>query len=314
MDLKFAEYIVALDEERSVTRAAEKMNISQSALSNFLIRHEKEKGMKIFIRYKNTLIPTEKGQRYINALRQMCTLKAYAYQRIRACCGQVTDIIRIGVTPSQGMKHLADVYPAFVKSCPSTKLDIREEYGPRLRELVAENEIDLFFCTLNEDETETEHWMTYKTHPIQLVATMHKYFAKDLAGSPDGSRYSVIECGQLQGIPVILHGEGTSMRYAQDKLFLKERFTPVVIAEGNNSRMIKTLVKRGLGVVFLPEHYVEEGDMEDVAAFHVDAMMSIYRGISVRRGHHLSEAEACLADLVWSCETRRGEAHGTAAD
>ena len=79
MDLKFAEYIVALDEERSVTRAAEKMNISQSALSNFLIRHEKEKGMKIFIRYKNTLIPTEKGQRYINALRQMCTLKAYAY-------------------------------------------------------------------------------------------------------------------------------------------------------------------------------------------------------------------------------------------
>ena len=38
VDLKFAEYIIALDEERNVTRAAKKLGMSQGALSNFLIK------------------------------------------------------------------------------------------------------------------------------------------------------------------------------------------------------------------------------------------------------------------------------------
>jgi|GEM_PF-2595328 len=314
MELKFAEYIVALDEERNITRAAAKLNISQSALSNFLLKHEKENDMKLFVRYRNTLIPTEKGQRYISALRQMCTLKSYAYQRIRTYCGQANDEIRIGVTPSQGMNYLTDSYAAFVKSYPSTKLNIVEDYSANLKIRLLDNVIDMFFGAMSATEYQSEQWFNYRVLPIRLVAVMHRYFAADLVRTERGRGYSSITCEQLQGMPIILHGEKTSMRVAQDEFFIKERFTPVIIAEANNSHMIKGLVKRGLGVGFLPEHDVELREMEDAVCFHLDSLPFIYRGIAVRKGYELSRSEEYLANLLWSYEVKKGETYAAAAD
>ena len=113
---------------------------------------------------------------------------------------------------------------------------------------------------------------------------------------------------------MILHGEKTSMRRAQDELFLKERFTPVIIAEGNNSHMIKKLVKQGLGVGFLPEYDIDGGELEDIVCFYIDSMPYIYRGIVIRKGYSLNEAETCLAELMWSYESRKGETYGSTAD
>lgn len=314
MELKFAEYIVALDEERNITRAAAKLKISQSALSNFLIKHEKENGMRIFVRYRNTLIPTEKGQHYISALRQMCTLKTYAYQRIRTYCGQINDEIRIGVTPSQGMNYLTDSYSMFVKSYPSTKLNIVEDYSANLKTRLLDNVIDMFFGATSELEDQSKQWFHYRALPVQLVAVMHRYLAADLIQAERGEGRTFITCEQLQGMPIILHGKKTSMRVAQDEFFIRERFTPVIIAEANNSHMIKGLVRRGLGVGFLPEQDVDLGEMKDTVCFHLEALPCIYRGIAIRKEYELSRSEEYLAELLWSYEVKKGERHAATAD
>ena len=55
MDLKQIEYIVKIDDEHSITRAAEKLFVTQSALNQQLLRLEKELGAPLFHRDRTGL-------------------------------------------------------------------------------------------------------------------------------------------------------------------------------------------------------------------------------------------------------------------
>ena len=304
MDLKFAEYLLALHDARSVTRAAQGLNMSQGALSNFLMKQEEAMGMQIFIRHKNTLIPTATGRLYLNALRQMVSLKEYAYQSIRTQCGTKGEVIRIGVTPSRGLQCLTDAYSEYVKHYPAVKLDIHEEYVSRLKDMITEQKIDMFFGAVTKEEIETSCWTSCKSRRIPVVAAVHKFLAPGLGETPVKGRFAAVRCSDLKELPMIIHGERTSIRRLQDQLVMAERFSPAVIAEGNNSSMVKSLIQKGLGVGFIPEHYMDEEDMASVKAFYIEPRLSIYRCIAVPKNKEMTEAQSCLADLMWAQELR----------
>ena len=62
MDLKQIEYIIAISEEHSITRAGEKLFITQSALNQQLQKLEKELGTPLFIRTRSDWQLTPAGQ------------------------------------------------------------------------------------------------------------------------------------------------------------------------------------------------------------------------------------------------------------
>ena len=75
MDLHLLENIVCIADERSITRAAEKRFVTQSALYQQLQKLEDELGVPLFIRTRSNWQPTEAGNAYLAAARQMLLLK-----------------------------------------------------------------------------------------------------------------------------------------------------------------------------------------------------------------------------------------------
>ena len=67
MDIKNPEYILEIARQQSVTRAAQKLFITQSTLSQYLLKLESELNTPLFERKKNRLVPTGAGQIYIQA-------------------------------------------------------------------------------------------------------------------------------------------------------------------------------------------------------------------------------------------------------
>lgn len=61
MDFRQLEYIVAIAENKSISKAAETLFISQSGLNQQLIKLEKELGLQLFDRNKHFLRPTKAG-------------------------------------------------------------------------------------------------------------------------------------------------------------------------------------------------------------------------------------------------------------
>ena len=73
MELKELEYIVAVAEERSISKAADRLYLAQSSLSQFVSRYEAELGVKLFKRTSGGVRPTAAGSCF-------CAMPA------RCCC------------------------------------------------------------------------------------------------------------------------------------------------------------------------------------------------------------------------------------
>ena len=76
------DYIKTIAEVRSISVAAEKLGISQPALSNYLKKKEKELGAVLFDRNKQPLQLTEAGTIYLEYIERFSTLEHELQQRI----------------------------------------------------------------------------------------------------------------------------------------------------------------------------------------------------------------------------------------
>ena len=82
MDLKQLEYIVSIDNEKSISKAADKLFITQSALNQQLLKLEKELGVQLFVRRSHAMTPTFAGKIYLSSARRMLDMKNETYKII----------------------------------------------------------------------------------------------------------------------------------------------------------------------------------------------------------------------------------------
>ena len=75
MDTKQIEYILKIAEENNITRAADKLFLTQSALNQQLLKLEKELGTPLFYRSRTNWRPTEAGEVYLRNAREILRLK-----------------------------------------------------------------------------------------------------------------------------------------------------------------------------------------------------------------------------------------------
>ena len=71
LDLKELEYVVTIADEGSISRAAERLFMAQSSLSQFLARYEAELGARLFSRTGGGVRPTGAGEIFIRSAREM---------------------------------------------------------------------------------------------------------------------------------------------------------------------------------------------------------------------------------------------------
>ena len=87
MDLRALRYFVTVAEELNITRAAEKLNMSQPPLSNQMKSLEEELGTQLFIRGKRHLTMTEAGTVLYRRALQLLELSEQTQEEIRSLDG-----------------------------------------------------------------------------------------------------------------------------------------------------------------------------------------------------------------------------------
>ena len=115
MDLRQIEYIIAIEQEESISKAAEKLFITQSALNQQLLKLEKELGMPLFERKKRQMIPTVAGRIYLATAHQMIDMKEETYKIIHDIVDETVGEIALAYTPERGSMMFSDLYPVFHK-------------------------------------------------------------------------------------------------------------------------------------------------------------------------------------------------------
>ena len=91
MDTRQIEYILKIAEENNITKAAEKLFLTQSALNQQLLKLERELGTPLFQRTKNKWCLTDAGRIYVEGAKKMMQIKKNTYNQLydvsRLCKG-----------------------------------------------------------------------------------------------------------------------------------------------------------------------------------------------------------------------------------
>jgi LysR family transcriptional regulator, nitrogen assimilation regulatory protein len=134
--------VIAVCEEGSFTRAAERDNATQSGISQHVAAAEQSLGVKLFERTPTGVTPTPAGMRYYRRCVEAVGALDQAAEEARSLGRQVTGDLRIGLMPTFTRAVLAPVLDDFVPRCPEVRLHIVEGYSGLLTEMVLDDDLD----------------------------------------------------------------------------------------------------------------------------------------------------------------------------
>jgi LysR family transcriptional regulator, nitrogen assimilation regulatory protein len=134
--------VIAVCEEGSFTRAAERENATQSGISQHVAAVERALEVKLFERTSTGVIPTAAGLRYYRRCVEAVGLLDTAGEEARSLESFVTGELRIGLMPTFTRAVLAPTLDHFVSRHPDVRLHIVEGYSRLLTEMVLADELD----------------------------------------------------------------------------------------------------------------------------------------------------------------------------
>jgi LysR family nitrogen assimilation transcriptional regulator len=134
--------VIAVCEEGSFTRAAERENATQSGISQHVAAVERTLDVKLFERSTGSVKPTPAGLRYYKRCVEAVGTLEHAAEEARSLAGKVVGDLRIGLMPTFTRAVLAPVLDDFVPRCPEVRLHIVEGYSGLLTQMVLDDELD----------------------------------------------------------------------------------------------------------------------------------------------------------------------------
>jgi DNA-binding transcriptional LysR family regulator len=134
--------VIAVCEEGSFTRAAQRENATQSGISQHVAAVERALKVKLFERTTGGVTPTPAGLRYYKRCVEAVGTLEHAAEEARSLAGEVTGELRIGLMPTFTRAVLAPVLEDFVPRCPEVRLHIVEGYSALLTEMVLDDLLD----------------------------------------------------------------------------------------------------------------------------------------------------------------------------
>ncbi|MBR3368063.1 MAG: LysR family transcriptional regulator [Lachnospiraceae bacterium] len=239
MNTKLIEYILAIADEKNVSRAADRLYVSQSALSQSLINLENELGTPLFTRDQREMVLTPAGRYYVDAGREILRIKSRTYQTIR---GLSRISYKIGISSNEGMHRFLRAVKPFRKEHPNVELFASEGDVKTLLKGLRREEYLAALIAIDLDETIDLPYEVLATEEIFLVLPSERF----------GNELLEIDCRDLAEENFILSTPGTTMRKITDRLFEELQITPNVVSETNNTNALTEMVRHDLGIGFLP--------------------------------------------------------------
>ena len=287
MDLKQIEYIVKIADEHGITRAAEKLYVTQSALTQQLLRLEKELGGQLFTRSRSDWRPTAIGEVYLECAREILRMKHRAYSRISDMVESRKGRLSIGFTPERGIRMFTMVYPAFHRAYPEVIVEPRELSVRRQQAQIARGDLDIGFQTLSEQQKTDDQYMALGREEILLaVPEGHPLAARK---APEGEDFAVVDISLLRYEPFVLMYRESTVRAIVDDLFRQAGFVPNILFETASNSTIVSMVQSRQCCGIVPYHYVKNRP-EGVACFALSSRPVWNIVASYRRGSYLSDA------------------------
>jgi LysR family cyn operon transcriptional activator len=238
-------YILAIVEsDGSISRAAEKMSITQPALSQILKKVEAEHGVQLFDRGRNPMLLTKAGRVYLDAARRIKEIGDSMQREFDDEQNLQTGELRIGTTPFHAAYVIPRPLAGFHRKYPRVSIVLRQTVNGELLRMMEESETDFTLCGFRGPDVQLRGFVVRELYRDELTLFAHP-------DHPIASLDVIDDLTPLQNELVITPIKGDPARDAIDKYFEDKHFMPGRIVEAGSAEFSMRILSEGVGVSIL---------------------------------------------------------------
>jgi DNA-binding transcriptional LysR family regulator len=240
LNLRQIEAFKAVIETGTVSRGAERLSISQPAVSKLLQNLEYSTGLLLFARSPGRIVPTAEAMLLYEEIRR-------TYRGLESLETFVGDIralhrstLRIGVMPALSTGFVQDILSTYVEAYPETQVAIHARSSLKIVDWILSGNLDVGLSSHPIDNPELNQIPLHKDPYVCIFAKGHRFSAQ-----------SDVSFEDLEGENFISLSPESEVRIAIDRLFQTAGVRRRLLLEASMASTICALVARGLGVSFL---------------------------------------------------------------
>lgn len=245
MGIKEARSLVALAELGNITRAAEKLHLSASAIFKQLKLLEGELGVPLYEKAGRQLRLTQAAEVLLPHLRGLLAQHDAALAALDEWKGLKNGSLRIGAGPTFGYYVLPSLLDQYRRLYPGVDTYMEAGHGLPLVNSLQQGALDAVFLMASES-LEKPDLSTEVTWDFEIVL---------VSGLKKAPRRCALK--DLAGFPFILYKAGGNIEKLIDRYFDEHGFAPRVVMRFDNGEGVKTMLRRGQGLTMLPRWTVE---------------------------------------------------------
>ena len=178
MDIKQISYFMAVAQEGSYSRAAEKLNVSQPTLSIAVKKLEEELGTRLFYAFDRRQCLTDEGLRLLEGSRQLMDIYQKTVEDVKITNARSAGSFTLGLSPLFGACFFGDLIPSFSAAYPNIKINMIEDGAYKIDQRILDGSVDIA-VTLNTEQLSAFGSCHFSTQ--RNVALLHR--SHPLAGS-----------------------------------------------------------------------------------------------------------------------------------
>jgi len=235
MELRVLRYFLEVAREGSVTRAAERLHISQPTLSKQLKDLEGELGKKLFVRGSHDVKLTDEGMLLRKRAEDILNMADRTLNEFKSLGEFTGGDVWVGCAESDGIKHLARCYMALLERYPGLRLHLQSGNSADVTERLDRGLLDFAIIVHEVDLS--------KYNYLELPAT-DRYGVLMRKDSPLAEKEAVC-VDDLLDLPLICSRQGLTEDYP--KVFQEKMDALRVVATFNLAYNAGVLVREGVG-------------------------------------------------------------------
>ena len=230
----------------SVTRAAERLHLTQSALSHQLRDIESRLGLQLFLRLGKRMVLTPPGERVLSAARRVLDEIGRTEDDLRLMSQHGKGVLRLCTQCNTGYHWLPPLLQSFHRKYPGVDVQIMVNATDRPLEALLEGQIDLAIVTSDVDDKRVVTTTLFEDELVCVVAPSHPFATR-----------SFIEADDFADEHLIVYKVERADSFIFSRVLGPAGVEPARVSQVPLTEAILELVKAGLGVSVMARWAIE---------------------------------------------------------
>jgi DNA-binding transcriptional LysR family regulator len=279
-----------------LTRAADKLHISQPALSAQIRALEDELEIELFERKPSGMVLTASGKQLVTQAQELLSAASALRDYARSIKGAVSGVARLGTVSDPQFIRLGELLSAAVERYPLLEIQLSHEVSGAAFEKVRDGKLDASFYYGD--------W----THAAVASIDLREITYRIVAPAAWKARIEEADWSEIAGEPWIMTPSISTHHQLAAILFHEHGIEPTKVVEADDEFVVSSLVVSGVGIGLMREDLaLEKVRTGEICLWRDVRLSTTLQFIYARERQHDSDMRALLETLeeVWDLQPRR---------